>query len=99
MLLDIIKYFIVIFVIGCYGIFIYKRHFILILIALELILLCANMIFIITSAYIDDIVGQLFSLIILTVAAAEISIGLALTIVFYRLLGGITIDLISLLKG
>jgi NADH-quinone oxidoreductase subunit K len=87
------------FLTGGIGIFLFRKHLINILIALELILLSINLNFIIFSCYLDDILGQIYCLIVLTVAAAESSIGLALLIIYYRLRGGISIDLINLLKG
>ena len=79
--------------------FLLKKHLINILISLELILLSINLNFVIFSSYLDDILGQLYCLFVLTVAAAESSIGLAILIIYYRLRGGISIDLITLLKG
>jgi NADH-quinone oxidoreductase subunit K len=79
--------------------FIFRKHIINILISLELILLSINMNFIVFSCYLDDMLGQIYALLVLTLAAAESSIGLAIIIVYYRLRGGISIDLISLLKG
>jgi len=90
---------ILLFIIGSCGMFIFRKHVINILISLELIILSLNINFIVISCYFDDLLGQLYSLIILTVAAAESSVGLAIIIVYYRLRGGISIDLISLLKG
>jgi NADH-quinone oxidoreductase subunit K len=58
-----------------------------------------NFNFIVFSCYLDDLLGQLYALFILTLAAAESSIGLAIIVIYYRLRGGISIDLISLLKG
>lgn len=89
----------IMFLTGGIGIFLFRKHLINILIALELILLSINLNFIIFSCYLDDILGQIYCLIVLTVAAAESSIGLALLIIYYRLRGGISIDLINLLKG
>jgi NADH-quinone oxidoreductase subunit K len=89
----------IIFFLGIVGIFIFRKHFINILISLELILLAINLNFVIFSFYLDDILGQIYCLIVLTVAAAESSIGLALLIIYYRLRGGISIDLINLLKS
>ena len=67
--------------------------------SIEIMLLAINLNFIFFSIYIDDIMGQIFSLYILTVAAAESAIGLAILVVYYRLRGVISIDNISLLKG
>lgn len=90
---------IIIFAIGSSGMFLFRKHIINILISLELIILSININFIVVSCFLDDLLGQIYSLLILTVAAAESSIGLAIIIVYYRLRGGISVDLISLLKG
>ncbi len=89
----------IIFIIGSLGMFLLRKHIINILISLELLLLAINMNFVVFSCFLDDFIGQLYALLVLTVAAAESSIGLAIIIVYYRLRGGISIDLISLLKG
>lgn len=89
----------IIFIIGSLGMFLFRKHIINILISLELLLLAVNMNFVVFSCFLDDFIGQLYALLVLTVAAAESSIGLAIIIVYYRLRGGISIDLISLLKG
>lgn len=90
---------IILFVIGSMGMFLFRKNIINILISLELILLSINFNFIVFSCYLDDLLGQLYALFILTLAAAESSIGLAIIVIYYRLRGGISIDLISLLKG
>jgi NADH-quinone oxidoreductase subunit K len=87
------------FIIGSCGMFIFRKHLINILISLELVILSLNINFIVFSCYLDDLLGQVYALFILTVAAAESSVGLAIIIVYYRLRGGISLDLISLLKG
>jgi len=79
--------------------FLSRKHVIIILISLELILLSTNINFVIFSVFLDDILGQIYALLVLTVAAAESALGLAILIVYYRLRGGISIDLISLLKS
>jgi NADH-quinone oxidoreductase subunit K len=89
----------IIFVFGGIGLFLFRKHLINILISFELILLSINLNFIIFACYLDDILGQIYCLVILTVAAAESSIGLALLIIYYRLRGGILVDVINLLKG
>lgn len=76
-----------------------RKHIIIILLSLELILLSVDINFCIFSVFLDDLLGQLFALLVVTVAAAESSIGLAILIIYYRLRGGISIDLISLLKS
>ena len=79
--------------------FLSRKHVIIILISLELILLSTNINFVIFSVFLDDLLGQIYALLVLTVAAAESALGLAILIVYYRLRGGISIDLISLLKA
>jgi len=69
------------------------------LLCIELMLLSINMNFVIFSVYLDDIVGQIFALFVLTVAAAESAIGLALLVVYYRVRGSLSVELINLLKG
>lgn len=90
---------IIMFILGSLGMFLFRKHIINILISLELILLSINFNFVAFSCFLDDFLGQLYALLILTLAAAESSIGLALIVVYYRLRGGISIDLINLLKG
>jgi len=81
------------------GLILARTHIIIILISLELILLSSTMLFIAAGIYLDDFLGQIYALIILTSAAAESALGLAILVVYYRLRGGIMIDLVSLLKG
>lgn len=89
----------ILFFFGVFGMFFSRKHIIIILLSLELILLSVDINFSIFSVFLDDLLGQIFALLILTVAAAESSIGLAILIIYYRLRGGISIDLISLLKS
>jgi len=79
--------------------FLSRKHIIIILISLELIYIALSINFVVFSIFLDDILGQIFCLLILTVAAAESALGLALLIIYYRLRGGISVDLISLLKS
>jgi len=88
-----------IFFVGVLGLFFTRRHIILLLLSIELIFLSINYNFLIFSLYLDDILGQFFVLCIISVAAAESVIGLAILVIFYRLRGGISLDLINLLKG
>lgn len=90
---------VILFLISILGIFITRKNIILIVMCIELMLLAINLNFIIFSVYLDDFVGQIFALFILTVAAAESSIGLAILVIFYRLRGTILINKISKLKG
>jgi NADH-quinone oxidoreductase subunit K len=89
----------ILFMIGLSGIFLNRKNIIIILMSIELILLSINFNFIICSIFLDDIVGQVFALLILTVAAAESAIGLAILVIYYRIRGIITIELINLMKG
>jgi len=90
---------IVVFLIGLIGLIINRRNILIILICIELALLGLNLNFILFSIYFDDIYGQLFSLFILTVAAAESALGLAIIIIYYRLRGSILIDQLPVLKS
>jgi len=90
---------IVLFFIGVFGIISNRRNILIVLMCIELILLSINLNFILFSVYLDDSYGQLFSLFILTVAAAEAAIGLAILILYYRIRGNIFINQILTLKG
>jgi|TARA_B100000768_G_C11227809_1_gene353627 NADH-quinone oxidoreductase subunit K len=90
---------ILLFIIGIFGIIFNRKNILLIIICVELILLSINCGFLITSSYLDDILGQIFAIFILTVAAAETSIGLAILILFWRLNGSIVVEFIKTLKG
>lgn len=89
----------IIFLLGVLGYLIVRKHLIMLLVSLELMLLSINMNLFIFSAYLDDIFGQFFSLFVLTVAAAESAVGLAILLVYYRLRGTIMVNIINLLKG
>ena len=89
----------VLFVIGIFGIFLNRKNVIVILMSIELMLLAINFNFIIFSVFLDDILGQLFALLVLTVAAAESAIGLAILVIYYRVRGTIAIEFIDLMKG
>ena len=69
------------------------------LMSVELMLLAVNLNLLAFSAYIDDLIGQLFALLVLTVAAAESAIGLAILVIYFRIRGSIAIELINLMKG
>ena len=90
---------VILFVLGIWGIFVTRKNIIIILMSIELMLLAINLNLIIFSIYLDDILGQVFSLLVLTVAAAESAIGLAILVVYYRLRGIIAVDFINSLKG
>lgn len=89
----------ILFAIGVIGIFINRKNVIVILMSVELILLAVNINFIAFSTHLNDISGQVFSIFILTVAAAETAIGLAILVVFYRNRGSIAVEDINVLKG
>lgn len=89
----------ILFLLGVWGIFLNRKNIIIMLMSIELMLLAVNMNFLIFSVHLDDMLGQLFSLFILTVAAAESAIGLALLVIYYRIRGTIAVEFISLLKG
>ena len=88
---------VIIFLISFFGLIYNKKSILIILISIELILLSVNILFIVFSIYLDDIIGQIFTLFILTIAAAETSIGLSLLLVSYRVRGNILIDNFNLL--
>lgn len=88
---------VIIFLISFFGLIYNKTSILIILISIELILLSVNILFIVFSIYLDDIVGQIFTLFILTIAAVETSIGLSLLLVSYRVRGNILIDNFNLL--
>ena len=89
---------IAVFLIGLIGMVINRRNILIILMCIEMVLLGLNLNFILFSIYFDDLYGQLFSLFILTVAAAESAIGLAIIIIYYRLRGTILMNQIDILK-
>jgi len=81
------------------GLFLTKRHIILLLLSIELIFLAVSYNFLLFSVFLDDILGQFFALCVITIAAAESSIGLSILVIFYKLRGGISLDIINFLKG
>jgi NADH-quinone oxidoreductase subunit K len=89
----------ILFVIGIFGVFLNKRNIIIILMSIELMLLAVNINFVAFSSYLNDIMGQIFSLLILTVAAAEAAIGLAILVIYFRNKGSISVDDINEMKG
>ena len=84
---------------GIFGIFINRKNVIVILMSVELILLAVNINLVSFSAFLGDLVGQVYALIVLTVAAAEASIGLAILVVFYRNRGSIAVEDVNMMKG
>ena len=89
----------VLFTLGIFGIFLNRKNVIVILMAIELMLLAVNINLVAFSAFNADLVGQIFAMIVLTVAAAEAAIGLAIVVVYFRNRGTIDVAEIDLLKG
>jgi NADH-quinone oxidoreductase subunit K len=88
-----------VFVIGVLGIFLNRRNVIIILMSIELILLSVNINFVAFSVFLNDLVGQVFAMFVLTVAAAEAAIGLAILVVYFRNRGSIEVETVNLMKG
>ena len=100
--MDLVNYLavsIILFLIGIWGIFLNRKNIIIMVMSIELMLLAVNLEFLIFSVYLDDLMGQIFALLVLTVAAAESAIGLALLVVYYRIRGTIAVEFINLMKG
>ena len=89
----------ILFTIGVFGIFLNRKNVIVILMSIELLLLSVSINLVAFSAFLDDLVGQVFALVVLTVAAAESAIGLAIIVVYFRNRGSIAVDDINLMKG
>ena len=89
----------ILFTLGILGIFINRKNVIVILMSIELILLAVNINLVAFSSFLGDLVGQVFALLVLTVAAAEAAIGLAILVVYYRNRGSIAVEDINLMKG
>ena len=89
----------ILFVLGVFGIFINRRNVILMLMAIELILLAVNINLVAFSAYLGDMAGQIMAMFVLTVAAAEAAIGLAILVIFFRRVGTIAVDAADRMKG
>ncbi len=87
------------FVIGIFGIFLNRKNIIVILMSIELMLLAVNINMVAFSSFMGDLAGQVFTLFILTVAAAEAAIGLAILVVFYRNRGSIDVQAANVMKG
>jgi len=89
----------VLFTTGVFGIFLNRKNVIIIMMSIELILLAVNINFVAFSAYLGDLAGQIFGMFILTVAAGEAAIGLAIVVVFFRNRGSIEVVDVNLMKG
>jgi NADH-quinone oxidoreductase subunit K len=89
----------ILLVLGVFGIFLNRKNVIVILMSIELILLSVNLNFVAFSSWLDDLTGQIFAMFVLTVAAAEAAIGLAIVVIYFRNRGSIEVEGISTLKG
>ena len=89
----------VVFTLGVLGIFLNRKNIILMLMAIELILLAVNINLVAFSAFLGDMVGQVFAMFVLTVAAAEAAIGLAILVIFFRRRGSIAVDDVNRMRG
>jgi NADH-quinone oxidoreductase subunit K len=88
----------ILFTLGIFGIFLNRKNVIIILMSVELMLLAVNINFVAFSAFLGDLVGQVFAMFVLTVAAAEAAIGLAILVVYFRNRGTIAVEDINLMK-
>ena len=89
----------ILFTLGIFGIFLNRKNVIIILMSIELMLLAINLNLVAFSAYLGDLAGQVFAMFVLTVAAAEAAIGLAILVVYFRNRGSIEVEDINLMKG
>ena len=89
----------VLFTLGIFGIFLNRKNVIIILMSVELMLLAVNINLVAFSVFLQDLVGQVFAMFVLTVAAGEAAIGLAILVVYFRNRGTIAVDQINLMKG
>ena len=89
----------ILFTLGLFGIFLNRKNVIIILMSIELMLLAVNINFVAFSSHLNDLVGQVFAMFVLTVAAAEAAIGLAILVVYYRNRGSIAVEDINMMKG
>jgi NADH-quinone oxidoreductase subunit K len=89
----------ILFTTGVFGIFLNRKNVIIIMMSIELILLAVNINFVAFSAYLNDLSGQIFAMFVLTVAAGEAAIGLAIVVVYFRNRGSIEVDDINLMRG
>jgi NADH-quinone oxidoreductase subunit K len=89
----------ILFTLGIFGIFLNRRNVIIILMSVELMLLAVNINFVAFSSFLHDLTGQVFAMFVLTVAAAEAAIGLAILVVYFRNRGSIAVEDINLMRG
>ena len=89
----------ILFTLGIFGIFLNRKNIIIILMSVELMLLAVNINFVAFSVVLHDLVGQVFAMFVLTVAAAEAAIGLAILVIFFRRRGSIAVDDVNRMRG
>ncbi len=89
----------ILFTLGIFGIFLNRKNVIIILMSIELLLLAVNINLVAFSTHLQDLVGQIFAMFVLTVAAAEAAIGLAILVVYFRNRGSIEVEDINMMKG
>ncbi len=89
----------ILFTLGMFGIFLNRKNVIIILMSIELMLLAVNINLVAFSAHLQDLVGQIFAMFVLTVAAAEAAIGLAILVVYFRNRGSIAVEDFNMMKG
>ncbi|MEL0107781.1 MAG: NADH-quinone oxidoreductase subunit NuoK [Rhodospirillaceae bacterium] len=89
----------ILFALGIFGIFLNRKNVIIILMSVELMLLAVNINFVAFSAELNDLVGQVFAMFVLTVAAAEAAVGLAILVIFFRNRGSIAVEDVNVMKG
>ena len=89
----------ILFTIGVFGIFLNRKNVIIILMSIELMLLSVNINLVSFSAYLNDLVGQVFAMFVLTVAAADAAIGLAILVIYFRNRGSISVEDVNMMKG
>ena len=89
----------ILFTTGIFGIFLNRKNVIIILMSIELMLLAVNINFVAFSVHLQDLVGQVFAMFVLTVAAAEAAVGLAILVVYFRNRGSIEVEDINMMKG
>jgi len=101
-IMDLVKYLtfsMILFLLGIWGIFLNRKNILIMLMSIELMLLAVDLNFLVFSVYLDDMMGQLFALFVLTVAAAESAIGLAILVITFRIRGTIAVEFINCMKG
>lgn len=89
----------ILFALGIFGIFLNRKNVIIILMSIELMLLAVNINFVAFSVFLNDMAGQVFAMLVLTVAAAEAAIGLAILVVYFRNRGSIAVEDVNVMKG